>query len=126
MPAAAEQKQVSMAPLDLQALIAAAVSAAVKEAKAPYVDPKKVAQDAANRALLHQQEEDNRINQEAKVANCTHQREDGSWNLNGQYNCMHQMTIMCGNCGGTFVPGHPLYSDLIRRVNIPRLGNARN
>ena len=124
MPAA--ETQIALTPLDLQSLIAAAVAAAVAEAKKPYLDPKKVAQDAADRQRMHEQEEQTRANREAAIADCTHQREDGSYNLNGQYNCLHQMALICGNCGGTFTPGHPQYKDLVKRVKINQLGNARN
>jgi hypothetical protein len=56
---------------------------------------------------------------------CLHQREDNTYNLHGQRGCDGQVRFMCPLCLAQFVPGHPQYNDLIRRVSSERLGNAR-
>jgi hypothetical protein len=83
------------------------------------------AQKAAQQALNAKQERDRLTSAAAIKAACTHQRQDGSWNLQGQRSCDGVIRFMCPLCRGQFAPGDPSYETLLKYINRERLGNAR-
>lgn len=86
---------------------------------------KKRAQEEAQQAIDRETERQRMAAKEAVQGSCLHQREDGTWDLQGQKSCDGVIRFMCPLCLSQFQPGHPQYNDLIRRVNRQFLGNAR-
>jgi hypothetical protein len=86
---------------------------------------KERAQKAAQQAINAKQEQDRLAGMAAMKAACTHQRQDGSWNLQGQRSCDGVIRFMCPQCRGQFAPGDPAYETLLKYINRERLGNAR-
>ena len=82
-------------------------------------------QKAAQQALNAKQEHDRLEGMAMMKAACTHQRQDGSWNLQGQRSCDGVIRFMCPLCRGQFAPGDPQYETLLKYLNRERLGNAR-
>jgi hypothetical protein len=87
---------------------------------------------AKERAQKAEQQAKNKAQEDARLASmeaiknaCTHQRDDGTWNLQGQRCCDGVIRFMCPQCGGKFAPGDPQYETLLKYIKKDKLGNAR-
>jgi hypothetical protein len=117
---------IQMSSADLTAMISAAVSAAVHEAKKPYIDPVVEAAKAMGRAQVHAEEEARMARVHAVQDNCPHEDQQGNHAFCGQRNCLGQNTFLCKMCFRPFIPGDKDYENYIRFVRFDQYGAARS
>lgn len=120
------QPQLSLSAKDLQALISAAVTAAVKEAKKPYVDEALEARKLADRNAIIAEENQRIANVRAAREYCPHINDHGRPNFRGQRLCTGQWMILCQTCTKVWLPGDAGYDKVFPLVKQDLLGQSRN
>jgi hypothetical protein len=128
MPAKDEVQSPSLnlSTADLQALISAAVSAAVAESRKPYIDPVIEAAKRQGREDVRAQENQRLANMAAAQDNCAHMDGNENYAFVGQRNCLGQAIFICSQCYRPFKPTDPDYASFARFVKGDKLGNARS
>jgi hypothetical protein len=110
---------------DLIALIAAAVSAAVKEANRDEDKEAEKARKAIERQQVIDEENQRIANLKAKQDACPHLDAYENYAFVGQRNCKGELVFLCSQCVKPFQPGDSEYGHYIRFVKADRVGNAR-
>lgn len=110
---------------DLIALIAAAVSAAVKEAGRDEDKEADKARKEEDRQRVIAEEENRLANVRARQDACPHLDAYENYAFCGQKNCRGEVVFICSQCVRPFAPSDPEYSNFVRFVKWDRLGNAR-
>lgn len=121
----ASAQQLNMTAEMLQQLISAAVTAAVAEAKKPYVDEEEKARKERERDIVRREEQQRIANKKAAQDNCPHVDPYENYAFVGQRNCMGQVVFICSQCCKPFAPGDPEYNQYVRYLKHDRLGAAR-
>jgi hypothetical protein len=84
-------------------------------------------QKKSDRERNHKIETERQAAQKFVQEACTHQRENGSYDLHGQKCCDGKYRFVCALCGCQFTPEHPDYNKLLNhpRTSKNLFGNAR-
>lgn len=110
---------------DLVALIAAAVSAAVREANRNPEEEAEKERIAADRQRVRDEEEQRIANIKARQDMCPHLDAYENYAFVGQRNCAGQVVFVCTQCFRPFKPEDPDYTNYARFLKWDRIGNAR-